>query len=87
MCRALRPLLQEQTRAFVEQCGKAAPLAGGLGAKEAAAKEAAAKLPKLKKAKAGSKAGASGGSSDPVGLEMPAIAEASREGSAAAMRG
>ncbi|KAL4458961.1 hypothetical protein ABPG75_013826 [Micractinium tetrahymenae] len=72
--------------------GKAAPApsSGGLGAKDAAAKEAAAKLPKLKKAKASSsKAGGAsgGGGGSPAGQEMAAIAEASREGSAAAVRG
>lgn len=69
--------------------------AGGLGTKDAAAKEAAAKLPKLKKSKApdGAPAGASSGSPGSKALtggvssggraqaEMSAIAEASREGS------
>ena len=56
---------------------------GGIGPKEAAAKEAAARLPKLKrtkrKAAAGTAAGAGGGS--PAGGEMSAVLEASREGS------
>lgn len=56
---------------------KAAP-AGGLGAKEAAAKEAAAKLPRLKKGKGrGSGMAREGGAG---GQEMSAISEASREG-------
>lgn len=66
--------------------------AGGLGAKQAAAKEAAAKLPKLKKNRGadGVQARSSGGKAQPGGSsggggsaqgEMSAIAEASREGS------
>lgn len=70
--------------------GTAPPLTSGLGAKEAATKEAAAKLPKLKKADASSKAG--GGSTGTwrqhhAGQEMAVIKEASRKGSTAAVCG
>ena len=62
---------------------------GGMGAKEAAAKDAAAKLPKLKKARSRAEAPAAAGAraGSTARAEISTIAEASREGSAAVRPG